>query len=111
TPFKGELDTRRIAQYHSYLNSLLFAKKLDEIILDFLINQFVEVQQRTLGLAYDPSNSAFRTQFKKTYRKLIVKLRERLFHNKSFIGSTYTKMYMKMLGPESLEENFRKGME
>jgi len=111
TPFKGQLDTRRIAEYHRYLNSLLFAKKLDEIILDFLINQFVEVQQRTLGLTYDPSDSAFRAQFKKTYRKLIVKLRERLFRNKSFIGSTYTKMYMKMLEPENLEENFRKDIE
>jgi hypothetical protein len=37
TPFKANEETRTIGNYFHYLNTLLFIKKLDGIILDFLI--------------------------------------------------------------------------
>ena len=94
TPFrKGNIGAKRYTDYMNYLNTLVFMKKLNSLILDFLIKHFAAMQQNTVGVDFDPEDPAFRKIFKSRYQKLIKQLRGNLLKKKDFIQSVYSKVF------------------
>lgn len=87
----------KTANFLEHIKLRLFVRKLDEIVIDFLIRQFVELQAETLNTEIDAEDPHFRKQFIKNNRKLISHLRGRLCQNKEFVRSTYTQMFVNML--------------
>jgi len=94
TPFRrGNLGAKRFLEYMTYLNTVVFMRKLDGLITDFLMKQFAAIQQQTLGIEFQPEDPIFRKLFKKRYQKLIKRLRENLLKKKDFIQSVYSKIF------------------
>lgn len=102
TPYrKGNLGSKRIVDYLSHLNSLVFMKKLNTLITNFLIKRFTAMQLDNLGVMFKPDDPAFRSLFEKRYRKLIKQLRDNLLKKKEFISHIYTKV---VTNGENLQE-------
>ena len=94
TPYrKGNLGARRFVEYMTYLNTVVFLRKLDTMITDFLMRQFTKIQQNNLGIDFKPEDTAFRNIFKRRYYKLIRKLRENLLKKRDFIQNVYSKIF------------------
>ena len=94
TPYrKGNLGARRFMEYMTYLNTVVFLRKLDIMITDFLMRQFSKIQQNNLGIDFKPEDPAFRNAFKRRYFKLIRKLRENLLKKRDFIQNVYSKIF------------------
>lgn len=103
TPFRqGNLGLKRFIEYMSYLNTLVFIKKLDTLITNFLMKQFAAIQQTTLGINFNPNDQKFRNTFKNRYHKLIKQLRENLLKKKDFLNNIYAKVFN---SAEELPEN------
>ena len=93
TPYrKGNLGSKRIFEYLTHLNSLVFMKKLTTLITNFLIKRFTSMQFENLGVVFKPDDPTFRTLFEQRYRKLIRQLRDNLLKKKDFISHIYTKV-------------------
>lgn len=93
TPFrKGNLGSKRIMDYLTHLNSLVFMKKLTTLITNFLIKRFAAMQLQTLGITFNAEDPKFRALFEQRYRKLIKQLRDNLLKKKDFISHIYTKV-------------------
>lgn len=100
TPYrKGNLGARRFVEYMTYLNTVVFLRKLDTMITDFLIRQFTRIQQNNLGIDFKPEDPTFRIIFKRRYYKLIKKLRENLLKKRDFIQKVYSKIF---ISPENI---------
>lgn len=74
----------------------MFAKQLDEIIIDFLFKQYNDLNMDIEGQR-NRLNPAFKLRFIKKNRKLINGLREKLMQNKQFLRNVYTQTFVDTL--------------
>ncbi len=94
TPYhKESFLSKRFREYMTYLNTVVFVRKLDTFITNFLMRQFTKVQMKALGLDFKSDDYEFRNAFKQRYYKLIKKLRENLLKKKAFIQRIYSKIF------------------
>ena len=88
---------RKNIEFLQNLNSILFIKRIDDIIIDYLIKQFLQSYNQTNLHKIRPVDSKFRQLFKRDHKKLILQLREKLLKNQGFVRSAYTKLFRKMI--------------
>lgn len=98
--------TNKTTDFMQHVKMRLFIKQLDEIVIDFLIKQFAELQVETLNNEGDVDMPEFRARFIQNNQRLISHLRERLFQNKEFVKNIYTQMFINFLGDEVPRETF-----
>lgn len=99
-------NTRRNQEFVNHLKMKLLYKHLDEIIIEFLFQQYTELNLENENFTDDLNDPNFRAKFIKNNRRLINLLRDKLCRNKQFFSSLFTKTFMNVVLEENQHQHF-----
>lgn len=97
-------NNRKTKEFMDRIKIKLFYKQLDDIIIDFLFQQYNQLNIERGDISYDMNDPYFKMSFIRNNRKLIRFLREKLCTNKEFYHSLYTNTFMNSIAEEVQEQ-------